>query len=80
MLIIKEDQTIFPEKPLKYQKYEYQKIQMLDTFQAVRYGFYRKSDFKKEKIKKIIVNLNPFLKNINFSQKNGKLFRFLDFP
>jgi hypothetical protein len=67
MLIIKEDQTIFPEKPLKYQKYEYQKIQMLDTFQAVRYGFYRKSDFKKEKIKKIIVNLNPFLKNINSS-------------
>lgn len=54
-------------KPDNDQKYEYQKIQALDNFQAIRYGFYRKSDFKKEKIKRIVVNFNPFLKNINSS-------------
>lgn len=55
------------EKPINYQTYEFQKIQALDNFQAVRYGFYRKSDFKKEKIKKIVIHFNPFLKNINSS-------------
>ena len=53
------------DKPASYQRYEFQKIQALDSFQALRYGFFRKSDFKKEKIKKIIINLNPSLKNIN---------------
>jgi hypothetical protein len=54
----------FSEKPVNYQKYEFQKVQALDSIQAVRYGFYRKSDFKKEKIKKIVINFNPYLKNI----------------
>lgn len=42
-------------------------MQVLDSSQSFRYGFYRKSDFKKEKIKKIIVHFNSFLKNINSS-------------
>ena len=33
----------------------------------MRYGFYRQSDLKKEKVKKIISAINPFLKNINSS-------------
>ena len=55
------------KKPFKNQKYEYQKMQVLDSSQSFRYGLYRKSDFKKEKIKKILVNFNSFLKNINSS-------------
>ena len=54
-------------RPINYQKYEFEKIQSMDNAQAYRYGFYKKSDFKKEKIKKIVVNFNPFLKNINSS-------------
>jgi hypothetical protein len=53
------------EKPINYQNYVFQEIQALDNFQAVRYEFYRKIDFKKEKIKKIVIHFNPFLKNIN---------------
>ena len=55
------------DTPASYQNYEFQKIQTLDSVQALRYGFFRKSDFKKEKIKKIIISLNPSLKNINSS-------------
>lgn len=55
------------KKSFKNQKYEYQKMQVLDSSQSFRYGLYRKSDFKKEKIKKILVNFNSFLKNINSS-------------
>jgi len=62
---IKDDIVKFSEKTTKSQQYEYQKIQNLDNSQALRYGFYRKSDFKKEKIKKIIINSIPSLKNIN---------------
>ena len=57
----------YSEKSINYQKYEFQKIQSFDNMQAIRYGFYKKGDFKKEKIKKIIVTLNPYLKNINSS-------------
>ena len=62
---INDDVVKSSEKTARSQHYEYQKIQNLDSFQAVRYGFYRKSDFKKEKIKKIIINSIPSLKNIN---------------
>lgn len=57
----------YSEKSINYQKYEFQKIQNFDNIQAIRYGFYKKGDLKKEKIKKIIVTLNPYLKNINSS-------------
>lgn len=46
---------------------EYKKIQAFTKKQAIRYGFFRRSDLKKEKVKKIISNVNPFLKNINSS-------------
>jgi len=67
MLFNEELPLDFMEKPIIYQKYEFQKVQALDDNQALRYGFFRKSDFKKEKIKKIVINFNPFLKNINSS-------------
>ena len=67
MRINKKKEYEFKGKSFENQKYEYQKMQVLDTSQSFRYGFYRKSDFKKEKIKKIIVTLNPYLKNINSS-------------
>jgi len=46
---------------------EYRKIKSFSKTQVVRYGFYRQSDLKKEKVKKIISTINPFLKNINSS-------------
>mmetsp|Transcript_4797 Transcript_4797/g.11548 ORF Transcript_4797/g.11548 Transcript_4797/m.11548 type:complete len:133 (+) Transcript_4797:900-1298(+) len=46
---------------------EYRKIQVFSKIQALRYGYFRRSDLKKEKIKKIVSNINPFLKNINSS-------------
>jgi len=46
---------------------EYAKIQLFTKIQMIRYGYYRRSDLKKDKIKKIICNFNPFLKNINSS-------------
>jgi hypothetical protein len=46
---------------------EYSKIQLFTKIQMIRYGYYRRSDLKKDKIKKIICNFNPFLKNINSS-------------
>nr|UXY87647.1 transcription initiation factor IID SU beta [Cryptomonas curvata] len=46
---------------------EYSKIQLFTKTQMIRYGYYRRSDLKKDKIKKIICNFNPFLKNINSS-------------
>jgi hypothetical protein len=45
----------------------YKKIQSFTKVHALRYGFYRRSDLKKEKIKKIIGNVLPFLVNINSS-------------
>ena len=67
MRINKKKEYEFKGKSFENQKYEYQKMQVLDSSQSFRYGFYRKSDFKKEKIKKIIVHFNSFLKNINSS-------------
>jgi len=49
------------------QQLEYKKIKSFSKIQIVRYGFYRQSDLKKEKVKKVIANINPFLKNINSS-------------
>mmetsp|Transcript_48814 Transcript_48814/g.97733 ORF Transcript_48814/g.97733 Transcript_48814/m.97733 type:complete len:133 (-) Transcript_48814:174-572(-) len=49
------------------QTLEYRKIQAFSKLQALRYGFFRRSDLKKEKVKKIISNINPFLKNVNSS-------------
>ena len=49
------------------QALEYSKIKSFNTIQASRYGFYRQSDLRKEKIKRIIAGVNPFLKNINSS-------------
>jgi hypothetical protein len=46
---------------------EFSKIKNFNSIQASRYGFYRQSDLRKEKIKKIISEVNPFLKNINSS-------------
>jgi len=46
---------------------EYAKIQLFTKNQMTRYGYYRRSDIKKDKIKKIICNFNPFLRNINSS-------------
>ncbi len=46
---------------------EYRKIQIFSKLQALRYGYFRRSDLKKEKVRKIISNINPFLKNINSS-------------
>jgi xanthosine utilization system XapX-like protein len=51
----------------KLQETEFKKIQFFTKFQASRYGFYRRSDLKKEKVKKIIGRVNPFLTNINSS-------------
>jgi len=51
------------EKPIIDQKYEFQKGQALDKHQLDRYEkFFKKS--KTEKIRKIVINFNPFLKNI----------------
>lgn len=47
------------------QNMEYEKIQNFNKNQIFRYGYYRRADFKKDKIKKIISIFNPFLKNIN---------------
>ena len=67
-MCVKQDKEFASQKKsFKNQKYEYQKMQVLDSSQSFRYGLYRKSDFKKEKIKKILVNFNSFLKNINSS-------------
>ena len=44
---------------------EYSKIQLFTKTQMIRYGYYRRSDLKKDKMKKIICSFNPFLKNIN---------------
>lgn len=49
------------------QNFEYAKIRFLTKTQMIRYGYYRRSDLKKEKIKRILSNFNPFLKNINSS-------------
>lgn len=67
MWVKKKKEFDSQKKSFKNQKYEYQKMQVLDSSQSFRYGLYRKSDFKKEKIKKILVNFNSFLKNINSS-------------
>jgi len=67
MWVRKKMEFYSQKKSFKNQKYEYQKMQVLDSSQSFRYGLYRKSDFKKEKIKKILVNFNSFLKNINSS-------------
>jgi len=40
---------------------------MFTKIQMVRYGYYRRSDLKKDKVKKIIYSFNSFLKNINSS-------------
>mmetsp|Transcript_65879 Transcript_65879/g.157191 ORF Transcript_65879/g.157191 Transcript_65879/m.157191 type:complete len:130 (+) Transcript_65879:1216-1605(+) len=45
----------------------YKNTQSFTKLHAIRYGFHRRSDLKKEKIKKIIGNANPFLVNINSS-------------
>jgi hypothetical protein len=52
---------------IKNENSEYAKIQLFTKIQMIRYGYYRRSDLKKDKIKKIICNFNPFLKNINSS-------------
>jgi hypothetical protein len=49
------------------QSLEYSKIKNFNKIQVSRYGFYRQSDLRKEKIKRIIAEVNPFLKNINSS-------------
>jgi hypothetical protein len=49
------------------QCFEYKKIKGFSKTQVLRYGFYRQSDLKREKVKKIAVDINPFLKNINSS-------------
>jgi len=67
MCVKQNKEFVSQKKSFKNQKYEYQKMQVLDSSQSFRYGLYRKSDFKKEKIKKILVNFNSFLKNINSS-------------
>ena len=46
---------------------EYSKIQLFTKTQMIRYGYYRRSDLKKDKMKNIICSFNPFLKNINSS-------------
>lgn len=46
---------------------EYRKIQAFSKLQTLRYGYFRRSDLKREKVKKIICTINPFLKNINSS-------------
>nr|UXY86734.1 transcription initiation factor IID SU beta [Cryptomonas paramecium] len=46
---------------------EYNKIQIFNNDQLTRYGYYRRCDFKKDKIKKIMTICNPLLKNINSS-------------
>lgn len=46
---------------------EYSKIQLFTKTQLIRYGYYRRSDLKKDKIKKVLCSFNPFLKNINSS-------------
>ncbi|CAC27024.1 transcription initiation factor IID SU beta [Guillardia theta] len=43
---------------------DYEKINKLTRFQLMRYGIFRRSDLKKEKIKKIISQSNVVLKNI----------------
>ena len=58
----------YPTYVLNYnENSEYSKIQMFTKIQMIRYGYFRRSDLKKDKIKKIICNFNPFLKNINSS-------------
>jgi len=56
-------------KPVIYksQSSEYIKMQMFTKIQMIRYGYYRRSDLKKDKVKKIIYSFNSFLKNINSS-------------
>jgi len=49
------------------QKKEFEKIQSLSKNQITRYGFFRSTDLRKEKVKKIIAHVNPILKNINSS-------------
>jgi len=51
----------------KNQSSEYIKMQMFTKIQMIRYGYYRRSDLKKDKVKKIIYSFNSFLKNINSS-------------
>jgi len=46
------------------QNEDYYNIKLFNEDQVERYGFYRESDLKKEKVKKILVSVNPFLKNI----------------
>jgi len=49
------------------QKTEFKKIKNFSKIQIIRYGFFRQSDLKKEKVKKIVIGINPFLKNISSS-------------
>ena len=49
------------------QKTEFEKIKTFSNAQISRYGFFRRADLKKEKIKKILVQICPNLKNINSS-------------
>jgi hypothetical protein len=49
------------------QRTEFEKIKAFSNVQITRYGFFRRSDLKKEKIKKILIQVCPNLKNINSS-------------
>ena len=46
---------------------EYDKISVFTEFQTIRYGYYRSSDLRKDKVKKILSGFSPLLKNINSS-------------
>nr|UXY87157.1 transcription initiation factor IID SU beta [Cryptomonas sp.] len=50
-----------------YENSEFAKIQLFTNIQMIRYGYYRRSDLKKDKVKKILSSFNPFFKNINSS-------------
>mmetsp|Transcript_31673 Transcript_31673/g.71236 ORF Transcript_31673/g.71236 Transcript_31673/m.71236 type:complete len:138 (-) Transcript_31673:1238-1651(-) len=58
------DENIYEMKLFKKKNKDFEKINKLNSFQLIRYGYYRRSDLKKEKIKKIISQSNFVLKNI----------------
>ena len=71
MRINKKTATVNKKKPIDVlnssKNSEYSKIQLFTKTQLIRYGYYRRSDLKKDKIKKVLCSFNPFLKNINSS-------------